>query len=112
MSDINLIELEQSLLDPAIRRNRAAVNALLDKDIFEFGSSGRHWNRQDTLDLLSSEPPAKILASDFCIHELAPETTLVTYKTNINGVVALRSSIWKRSQNEWKLFFHQGTKIP
>jgi hypothetical protein len=36
--------------------------------------------------------------------------TLATYKTTEDGIASLRSSIWQRYGDEWKMIFHQGTK--
>lgn len=58
MSNANeLRTLEEKLLQPDFRRNRAAVAELLADDFREFGSSGRTWDKQQILDKLESEPP-------------------------------------------------------
>jgi ribonuclease HI len=51
-----LLSLELQLMDPAFRKDRAAVSSLLAEDFSEFGSSGRVWSREAILDLLESEP--------------------------------------------------------
>jgi hypothetical protein len=50
-----LLSLEQALLDPAFRRDRASVAELLAEDFVEFGSSGQRWTRAEILDLLATE---------------------------------------------------------
>lgn len=113
----HLRELEKSLLDPAVRRNRARLLGILAEDFLEFGSSGRVWTRKTIIDLLAKETafvPPEI--EDFHCAILAPELALVTYRTVRNDeksgerLESLRSSIWTCATGEWKMRFHQGTR--
>jgi hypothetical protein len=108
---------EEALLDPASRRDRARVAALLAEDFLEFGSSGRVWSREEILELLASEdyqPPA---IEDFTCHWIAEGVVLVTYRTvrtdpdQGQRQTALRSSIWIEEAGAWRMRFHQGTKV-
>jgi len=36
---------------------------------------------------------------------------LVLYTIKMNNFTSNRSSIWKNENNEWKIIFHQGTKV-
>ena len=54
-----LERLELLLMDPAMRRDRERVGALLTSDFVEFGSSGRVWTREATLELLATETDRK-----------------------------------------------------
>jgi len=107
-----LLLLEKRLMDPTVRKDRVQVSALLAEDFREFGSSGRHWSREAILDLLATEPalPAPAV-EDFALQLIAPDTALVTYRTVRPQQSTLRSSIWKRTEAGWQIFFHQGTKI-
>ena len=108
-----LLHLELQLMDPAFRRNRKAVSALLAADFREFGSSGRIWSRETILDLLATEDyPSAPAVEDFALQLLAPDTALVTYRTIRAEQSTLRSSIWKHNQIGWQVLFHQGTKQP
>lgn len=112
-----LRELEQSLLNPAVRRSRIRLRELLADDFMEFGSSGRVWNRTTIIDLLSKEtafvPP---MITEFECALLAPGVALVTYRTlrtddkSGERLSSLRSSIWTHVSGEWKMRFHQGTR--
>lgn len=114
-----LLSLELQLMDPAFRKDREQVAALLAEDFREFGSSGRFWSREAIIELLATEPaqPAPAV-EDFAIQRLAPEIVLVTYLTiRASGPGALRqgvlrSSLWIHRDSGWKVLFHQGTKIP
>jgi hypothetical protein len=74
----------------------------------EFGSSGKVYNKQDCIKL--DDIPRKFVVSDFKINELSKDVTLATYKTTEDDIASLRSSIWQRYGDEWKMIFHQGTK--
>jgi hypothetical protein len=110
-----LLRNEQALLDPAVRRDRHRVLALLAEDFEEFGASGKVWSRHQIVELLASEaydPPA---LEDFRCHLLAEDVALVTYRTiRANAqtgapVATLRSSLWIEDSGEWRVRFHQGT---
>ena len=104
-----LIEaLEQSLLDPSVRQSTEKLNRLIADDFVEFGSSGKIYNKQDCIK--PDEDSRKFVANDFKVEELSKDVMLATYKTTEDGVASLRSSIWKRYGDEWKMIFHQGTK--
>ena len=113
----HLRELEQSLLDPAVRRSRARLLELLADDFLEFGSSGRVWTRKTIIDLLAKEtafvPPA---IEEFQCALLAPDLALVTYRTartdekSGERLASLRSSVWTHTAGQWKMRFHQGTR--
>jgi hypothetical protein len=100
--------LERSLLDPYVRQSTEKLNKLIADDFFEFGSSGKVYNKQDCIK--PDEDLRKFVVSNFKIKELSKDVTLATYKTTEDGIASLRSSIWKRYGDEWKMIFHQGTK--
>jgi hypothetical protein len=112
-----LRKLEESLLDTAVRRDRKKMRSMLAENFLEFGSSGRIWNRNSIIELLSQEtafvPPA---IEDFRCAFLTEDVTLVTYRTvrtdpETGEVLAsLRSSIWKNESGTWRMRFHQGTR--
>jgi hypothetical protein len=112
-----LFALEEALLDPAVRRDRARVSELVAHDFIEFGSSGRVWTRDAILDLLETEknfvPPSVEEMACRCLSE---GVMLVTYRTvrfNMDTgarSATLRSSIWTIESGSWQLRFHQGTR--
>jgi hypothetical protein len=100
--------LEQSLLDSSVRQCSEQLNKLITDDFLEFGSSGQVYNKQDCLK--PDDNLRKFSVSDFSIKELSKDVMLATYKTTEDGVISLRSSIWKIYGDEWQMIFHQGTK--
>jgi len=116
----HLQRLEERLLDPAVRKDAAQLDALLCDDFREFGSSGRVYTKADIIALLNDEPSdaSTLSLSDFTIQLLAPDIALATYistrRDPITGGIthALRSSLWGQKDDTWQMRFHQGTRIP
>jgi hypothetical protein len=109
---------EQSLLDPAVRRDRAHVEQFLAEDFEEFGASGRVWTRTEILDELANERYVPPTIEDFRCVMIADAVALVTYRSVKSSghaeaqITSLRSSIWTKKDGFWKLRFHQGTPVP
>ena len=108
----HLYQLENKLLLPEIRISKEVTNLLSD-NFFEFGSSGKVLYKDEDI----SEATlgiVKMTMSDFEIHSLSEEIVLATYRiyNELNNQHSLRSSIWKLVDGQWKMHFHQGTKIP
>lgn len=111
----HLIRCEQALLDPAVRRDRVQVDALLAEDFVEYGSSGRVWRRREIIDSLATGTYTPPKATQMECVRLAADVALVTYRAmRLNQdsgahFETLRSSIWIMQQGQWRLRFHQGT---
>jgi hypothetical protein len=110
-----LLHNEQSLLDPALRRDRNRVLELLAEDFVEFGASGRIWSRDQIVELLATEDFQRPALEAFECNLLTPAVALVTYRTvrteaqTGTRTTALRSSIWIEHDGKWRVRFHQGT---
>ncbi|MDN5859423.1 MAG: DUF4440 domain-containing protein [Pseudonocardia sp.] len=100
---------ELSLLDPAVRRSPRAAGALLDPEFREFGSSGRVWDREEILDAMAAEAGRAPVVEDVVATWLGPDAVLVTYRAVRAARTTLRSSIWRRAEARWAVYFHQGT---
>jgi hypothetical protein len=105
--------LEEELWREETRFDTQRMNELIANDFFEFGRSGRVYQRQDTLALTSQTIDAVLPLPEFQIRLLNENTAQVTYNSAVkyNGVFeyARRSSIWSRTTSGWILRFHQGT---
>lgn len=108
-----LERLEEELWREETRFDTQRMNELIAHDFFEFGRSGRVYQRQDTL---AAAPPTRDIVlplSEFHIRLLDENIAQVTYNSafRYDGVVehARRSSIWSRTTRGWVLRFHQGT---
>lgn len=110
-----LQRLEMLLMDPATRRDHSLVTSLLSDDFIEFGSSGRVWTRDSTLEQLSTETFEPPTVEDFACRMLSENVALATYRTVRREATGerdekLRSSIWTRESGMWKVCFHQATR--
>jgi|SRR5471032_802577 len=110
-------ELEQRLLQQEIRLDATSLNALLADDFVEFGARGQVWKKADIIADLQNETFAKRVIRNFETRELADGVVLATYVCSSDasntetGSISLRSSIWRRHQDNWQMAFHQGTWV-
>lgn len=115
MSFHHIIDLEKKLLDPEVRKSEAIVDSLLDDSFVEFGTSGKTYDKKIIIERLGEEVPSEIEATDFVPVQLSEDVFQLRFKTKRiadDGSIihSLRSSIWKRRGETWKMVFHQGTK--
>jgi len=110
-----VIELELRLQKPEVRAEPGAVEALLHPGFSEFGASGRRWGRTEMIAALAAEQPGgeepAITATEMTGTRLADDVIHLTYLSQRAGRRALRSSIWLRTPDGWRVYFHQGTLI-
>ena len=110
--------LEETLWTAATRFDPALMDRTFAKDFFEFGRSGRRYERAELI--LAPVPGAAIDATlplpDYNVALVAPGVALATYTSELRrgGSVerARRASLWVRGDDGWRLRFHQGTPIP
>ncbi|WP_326819774.1 nuclear transport factor 2 family protein [Streptosporangium sp. NBC_01756] len=103
---------EIRLLDPEVRSSAVLMGELMDPEFTEIGASGRRWDRLSLITALSQDPDPSVVpiaVSDMEGRLLAPGIVHLTYVSDNNGRQARRSSIWRRSAQGWRLYFHQGT---
>ena len=118
MKDIaaTLRELEEQLLNPAVRKDRERISSLLADDFREFGSSGRIFSKEDILVAMSNESTERIALNNFHAKAVAHDVFLVTYRAARGGLASgpsrtsLRSSVWVMRNARWQMLFHQGMK--
>jgi len=101
-------EVENQLLDPAVRASAERLDRLVSDQFAEFGNSGLTYKKSDVVAQMLAQPSVKVDVSHFEVLELAPGVALATYRTPRS----LRSSIWRREAGSWRIVFHQGTNTP
>jgi len=109
-----LQELEESLWQDETRFDKEYMEQVLSPDFFEFGRSGRTYQREDTLSAPLQKINAKIPLKDFKVHTVSENVVLVTYISEVEDEeleVGNRSSLWMKTKEGWKLRFHQGTVV-
>lgn len=108
-----LLEGEKALTDPDVRRSPQRVDQLLHPEFVEIGSSGDVYDRDTMIEMMTSEAPGGVVIRDFKVHLLSDDTALVTYRSiGTSGKEARRTSIWVDEGSGWRLFHHQGTRVP
>ena len=105
-----LERLEEGLWRAETRFDRAWMERILAPGFFEFGRSGRVYNREDTLGITARPIDARLPLADFDVRLLSPDSAQVTY-TSVETYkgeeqVANRSSLWSRTEHGWQLLFH------
>jgi hypothetical protein len=88
---------------------------MTEPTFWEVGASGRRYGREHVLNELEKRYSAPheedLQAQGFHCHELADNLYLLTY-TLVQGVrQSRRATIWRRTANEWKIVYHQGTLV-
>lgn len=101
---------------PEFGTKRAEFEKMIAPDFWEVGASGQRYSREDALDVLekrNANPEPEIWeASEFHCRQLAENVYLLTYTLMQDKVrKTRRSTIWKRTQEGWKILFHQGTIV-
>lgn len=106
-----VINGELELLAPEARADDEAVRALLHEDFREFGASGTVWNRETIVRATRASSSVRIRADDLRPVRLGPDAILLTYTARTEGSASLRTSIWVRAGEAWKVLHHHGTRL-
>lgn len=110
-----LLLAELALLDPAVRADRDAVEAMLDPEFTEIGQSGTFWTRDAVVDTLLSNDQSVYAHAELAeprVTELAEQVYLLTYVVQIGAWRSRRSSIWRFDGDRPRMVFNQGTALP
>ncbi|MEV5977609.1 nuclear transport factor 2 family protein [Streptomyces sp. NPDC052114] len=106
------IEGELRLLDPEVRASPELFGALLHPEFTEFGASGTRWDRESIVRVLTAGPEPggrPVTTRGMRGVQLADDLVHLTFDTDSNGRRVHRSSLWRRTDDGWQLWFHQGT---
>ena len=112
-----IYDLETTLLKPEIRSSVKDLDLLLADDFMEFGSSGKIYDKKMILERLPKDTEISSVqfeVSDFQVKKLSENVVLATFKTSKispdnNRLTALRASIWRNTNGNWQIIYHQGT---
>jgi len=121
--DVDVAEVlhELSRREPIFHRSefgtrRDDFERMMAEEFCEVGASGRRYSRAFVLDELEKRHAAPHEdvweTSEFECRRLAEDLYLLTY-TLLQDKVRLtrRSTIWRRTDEGWKIVFHQGTVV-
>lgn len=112
----NLIDREPIFHRPEWGTTRADFERMMGEDFWETGASGARYSRQFVLDELERRFAAprqeNWQASGFRCQQLAPDLYLLTYSLVQNrSRRSRRATIWRHTDDGWKIIYHQGTLI-
>ncbi len=105
-----IFALERRLM----KRTRQDFEQLLADDFYEIGTSGKTYTKGIELDALLENTVVTELPDilNFRIHELSATVIQALYDTvEFSGRRSHRSSLWRKTNDTWQLFFHQGTSF-
>jgi hypothetical protein len=97
--------LEEQLVMPSVRASADALDRLISDEFVEFGSSGRVYTKPDIIAQMLEQPNVTINLTEFRVLAVTTDVALATYRTERS----LRSSLWRREGQAWRIVFHQGT---
>lgn len=108
------MEGELRLLDPEVRASPDRVLELLDPEFTEIGASGRRWDVASILTVTGDgtvSPESPVNVDEMAGVVLAPGIVHLTYFAHHQGRRAWRSSLWRLTEEGWRMYFHQGTPV-
>lgn len=99
----------------ALGITRRDYENMTDPEFWEVGASGRRYSREFVLHTLENRPPnpeeAAWQTRDFQCREIATDNYLITYTLHQGLRVTRRATLWRRTQEGWKILYHQGTVV-
>lgn len=90
--------------------------SLIETEFWEVGASGRLYSADEVVDTLveryASPHEDNWKAEGFHCLEISSDNYLLTYTLIQDEIrISRRSTIWRRSGDDWKILFHQGTLV-
>ena len=82
---------------------------LLDEAFVGVGRSGRIRSRAQAAEALAGPPDETVEIVRPVVREVGEDVALCVYETVSGRGRTLRSSLWQRRPEGWRLLFHQGT---
>ena len=110
-----IIKQEVQLLDKV--DSPAILAELIDNEFIEIGSSAVVYDKAEVMRWLESDDKSERIGTAFKAHALAKNIILLTYMSTIKDTPvskskqAMRSSIWRLKDGQWRMIFHQGTPL-
>ncbi|HTA66114.1 MAG TPA: DUF4440 domain-containing protein [Xanthomonadaceae bacterium] len=101
---------------PGSGTTRGDFETMMADGFWETGASGQRYSRDYVLDVLEqrhAQPHEDVWeAHDFHCMQIAPDHFLLTYTLLQDGSrLTRRATIWRRSDDGWKIVYHQGTIV-
>lgn len=118
--DLSLIIADLKRLEPLIYvandgKMRDYFEDLLIPDFWEIGASGKKYDRDFILSILEDrnrnprEEPW--YAFNFKVRQIENNHFLFTYSLQQPQRLSQRATLWRRTQEGWRMVYHQGTPV-
>lgn len=110
-----IIKQEVQLLDKI--DSLEVLAEFIDNEFIEVGSSAVIYDKAEVMRWLASNDQSERVGTSFKAHQLSESIILLTYISAIkdtpasNSKQAIRSSIWRLTDGQWRMVFHQGTPM-
>lgn len=105
-------ELERELLTSRTRSDRDRLAELLHEDFVEITAGGVVRDQRQTIDALRCDDPSKqTIMHDEVAVAVADGLVEVRWRSEGAGQGTMRTSLWLRDPDGWKILRHQGTPI-
>ncbi len=110
-----IIKQEVQLLDKI--DSVEVLAELIDNEFIEVGSSAVIYDKAEVMRWLASNDQSERVGTSFKAHQLSESIILLTYVSTIKDTPAskskqaIRSSIWRLTDGQWRMVFHQGTPM-
>lgn len=108
--------LELRLLQSDLNAHPELIDELLAQNFEEIDNQGQPHTRADVVDWLQRKDSQQHWAFEhFRVNVLADDCVLAIYALQkppqSSAPGSIRTSLWQRQGNDWKMVFHQATKI-
>ncbi|WP_131782819.1 DUF4440 domain-containing protein [Legionella gresilensis] len=110
-----LVKQEKKLLDRTDSLEELAN--LIDDEFIEIGSSADLYDKAEVIRWLKSINQPQYSGYSFKAKALSENIILLTYISSVKDTAdamnkqAIRSSIWRLQDKQWRMIFHQGTPL-
>ena len=111
-------QLELKLLQTDLNAHPALIDDLLAQNFEEVDNQGQLHGRDEVIEWLKRKDPDLHWAfGNFRVKKLADDCVLAIYSLQKmqqfgdHAPGSIRTSLWQRRDNQWKMVFHQATKI-
>ena len=107
-----ILQFEKDFFDVDFCCSKINLENRLSVNFYEYGKSGVIYDRDRTIYMLSTMRNNKNITIDNFSATLLDENVIIAHYLSQDidsGQYALRTSIWKKEDDLWKMFFHQGT---
>lgn len=112
--------LELSLLQTDLNAHPERINELLAENFEEIDQRGEIHSRDDVIDWLKHRDPnlrwafkdfrVKVLTSDFVLAIYSLQKPDQPDQPDTGTAGSIRTSLWQRHGNQWKMVFHQASR--